>query len=159
MKALSIKEPWATMIKEGKKIIETRTWKTNYRGKILLCASKNPKSDISGKAFATAEILDCLPMVKNDEIFACCEVYDRAYSWFLGNVKLIKPFKMRGQLGLFECEYEIDPDKSYLDKLKALCVCHNCGEEATHVRRLELRKEWIYVCAKCKLPKDMPIKE
>ena len=46
MKALSIKEPWATLILEGKKTIETRTWKTNYRGEILLCASKNPKSNI-----------------------------------------------------------------------------------------------------------------
>lgn len=107
MKALSIKEPYATMIKEGKKIIETRTWKTNHRGKILLCASKSPKSEISGKAFAVAELLDCLPMVKDDERFACCEIYPRANSWFLANIKKIKPFPVNGQLGLFEVKLNL----------------------------------------------------
>lgn len=118
MKALSIKEPYVSMILKGKKVIETRTWKTNYRGKVLLCASKNPKSKISGKAFAVADILDCLPMVKDDERFACCEIYNRAYSWFLGNIKIIKPFEVKGQLGLFECEYKLKEDISYIDKLK-----------------------------------------
>ena len=32
IKVLSIIEPWATLIKEKKKYIETRTWKTSYRG-------------------------------------------------------------------------------------------------------------------------------
>jgi len=104
MKALSIREPWASMILEGKKSIETRTWKTKYRGKILLCASKNPKSKISGKAFAIAELTDCLLMVKDDERFACCEIYPNAVSWFLTNIKIIKSFDVKGQLGLFEVE-------------------------------------------------------
>lgn len=106
MKALSIREPWATLILEGNKTIETRTWKTNHRGKILLCASKNPKSKISGKAFAVADLVDCLPMVKDDEKFACCEIYPKANSWFLANVTPIDPFEIKGQLGLFETEYE-----------------------------------------------------
>lgn len=29
---LSLTEPFATLIKEKKKLIETRSWKTNYRG-------------------------------------------------------------------------------------------------------------------------------
>ena len=32
MKALTIKEPYATLIRDGVKRIETRSWKTNYRG-------------------------------------------------------------------------------------------------------------------------------
>lgn len=32
MKVLSIKEPYATLIANGDKLIETRSWKTNYRG-------------------------------------------------------------------------------------------------------------------------------
>lgn len=39
MKVISIIEPWATLIKEGKKYIETRSWKTNYRGEIYIHAS------------------------------------------------------------------------------------------------------------------------
>lgn len=104
MKALSIKEPWASLILAGKKTIETRTWKTKYRGKVLLCASKNPKSDISGKAFATAEIVDCREMTEKDFVKALCPIYPGAYSWVLSNIKKIKPFPVKGQLRLFEVE-------------------------------------------------------
>ena len=39
MKVLSIKEPYATLICNGKKLIETRSWKTNYRGELYIHAS------------------------------------------------------------------------------------------------------------------------
>ena len=32
MKALSIKQPWASLIAHGIKDIENRTWKTNFLG-------------------------------------------------------------------------------------------------------------------------------
>ncbi|MBZ9637590.1 ASCH domain-containing protein [Clostridium sp. FP1] len=41
MKCLSIIEPFATLIAIQEKKIETRSWKTNYRGKIAIHASKN----------------------------------------------------------------------------------------------------------------------
>ena len=40
MKALTIKQPWSTLIVDGIKDIENRTWKTNYRGRILIHASE-----------------------------------------------------------------------------------------------------------------------
>jgi len=39
MKALSIKQPWASLIAHGVKDIENRTWKTNFRGRIYIHAS------------------------------------------------------------------------------------------------------------------------
>ena len=39
MKVLSLTEPYATLIKKGVKTIETRSWKTNYRGKLYIHAS------------------------------------------------------------------------------------------------------------------------
>ena len=39
MKALSIKQPWASLIAYGIKDIENRTWKTNFRGRIYIHAS------------------------------------------------------------------------------------------------------------------------
>ena len=104
MKALSIKEPWASLISNGHKIIETRTWKTTYRGKLLLCASRKPKSSLSGMAFA--DLVDIRLMTKEDEKKACCKIYDRAHSWFLENVTPIKPFPVKGQLGLFDMDYD-----------------------------------------------------
>ncbi len=106
MKALSLKEPWASLVLNGKKTIETRVWRTNYRGRLLLCASKNPKSDISGKAFATANLVEIRPMQKKDEKKACCRLYDGAYAWIISEVTPIKQFEIKGQLGLFEVDYK-----------------------------------------------------
>ncbi len=38
MKALTVIQPWATLLASGKKRCETRSWKTNYRGEILIHA-------------------------------------------------------------------------------------------------------------------------
>ncbi len=38
MKALTIIQPWATLLATGKKRIETRSWRTSYRGGILIHA-------------------------------------------------------------------------------------------------------------------------
>ena len=40
MKVITIKQPFATLIVEGIKEYEFRTWRTNYRGEILIHAGK-----------------------------------------------------------------------------------------------------------------------
>lgn len=40
MKALSIRQPWAWLIAAGHKDIENRTWRTSYRGPLLIHASQ-----------------------------------------------------------------------------------------------------------------------
>jgi hypothetical protein len=40
MKALSVRQPWASLIAEGLKTMELRTWETNHRGEIAIHASK-----------------------------------------------------------------------------------------------------------------------
>lgn len=40
MKALSLTEPWASLVVTGEKKIETRSWKTQYRGLIAIQAAK-----------------------------------------------------------------------------------------------------------------------
>lgn len=41
MKAITIKQPWASLIALGKKKIETRSWQTKFRGPILIHAGKS----------------------------------------------------------------------------------------------------------------------
>lgn len=133
MKVLTIKEPWASLILEGKKTIETRTWKTNHRGTVLLHASKHPKSKISGCIFAIATIADCKPMTKDHEKDACCEIYPRAHSWFLEDVKPTELKPIKGNLGLWDfdcvvrkkipcnnCQFKLRGDEE---------VCPSCGEK------------------------------
>ena len=40
MKALTIKQPWATLIMQGDKRFEFRSWQTKYRGELLIHAGK-----------------------------------------------------------------------------------------------------------------------
>ncbi len=79
MKVLSLTEPYATLIKNGSKTIETRSWKTNYRGKLYIHASstKIPKEyknnealmslvDLNelnyGNIICSCELVDCIEM-------------------------------------------------------------------------------------------------
>jgi hypothetical protein len=41
MKAITLYQPWATLVAMGKKRIETRSWSTNYRGPLAIHAGKN----------------------------------------------------------------------------------------------------------------------
>lgn len=40
MKALSLHQPWASLVALGVKTIETRSWATQYRGRLAIAASK-----------------------------------------------------------------------------------------------------------------------
>ena len=40
MKALSLTQPWATLVASGRKQVETRSWTTSYRGPLLIHAAK-----------------------------------------------------------------------------------------------------------------------
>lgn len=116
--ALSIKEPWISMIVNGEKTIETRTWPCPsflYRKNLLLVGSKSPKGEFSGKAACVVTFAGNREMRKEDEAAACCEVYPRAKCWLLEDVRKVKPFPVRGRLRLYEVddsliEYEVMSD-------------------------------------------------
>ena len=62
MKVLSLTEPFATLIKEKKKLVETRSWKTNYRGELYIHASmtKPSKNDLEDE--------ELMSLVENKEM-------------------------------------------------------------------------------------------
>lgn len=102
-KAISLKQPFANLVCEGKKKIETRVWNTKYRGDVVICSSQTPKIEPYGKALCIVEICRTEPMKKEHEKDACCEIYPRAWSWHLRNVRLIKPpVPIKGKLGIYD---------------------------------------------------------
>ena len=127
MKVISIIEPWASLIKEKVKYIETRSWKTNYRGKIYIHASlkKVPKKDerinnlISllenknfkyGHIIAEATLVDCIYMDEefisniknNNKEYICGEYSIGRYAWVLKDIKeLNEPIPAKGNLGIW----------------------------------------------------------
>ena len=123
MKVISIKQPWPTLIVEGYKRFEFRSWKTNYRGDILIHAGKGidkeamerlkkylPDEIPIGKIIGKATLTDCVPMSKdfadmlskeNNDIYTT-HSFSRNYGFKLENVeKLDNPIEIRGQLGLW----------------------------------------------------------
>jgi hypothetical protein len=107
LKALSLRQPWPNLILSGKKTIETRKWVTSYRGPILILASKAPKIEPYGCALCVVTLVDIKPMTQEHVAQACCEVYERAQSWFLADVRPIKPIPMKGALSLFNVPLEL----------------------------------------------------
>lgn len=91
MKALSFKQPWVNVIASGEKTIETRLWVTDYRGPLLVVSSKTPNIHPAGYALAIAELVDCRPMVRADEVAARCERYPGVYS-LLSKIRRIPIF-------------------------------------------------------------------
>lgn len=135
MKVLSLIEPGATLIKEKKKLVETRSWKTDYRGELYIHGSsatffklwKNDErilkliKDIPlsyGKIICKCNLVDCVYMTKeyvekmkkNNYQEYICGVYEEGrYAWILENIETIKPIKAKGQLNIWNYydEFEI----------------------------------------------------
>jgi len=118
MKALSIKQPWASEIALELKTIEVRSWKTNHRGDLLIVATKKPDAralrvlqsqgllqDVPlGCTVAIVNLVDCRTMTEADAFQADYEYYPGAYAWVLEDIRPIKAFPVKGRLGLYEVE-------------------------------------------------------
>lgn len=50
MKAITIRQPWAQLIVDGRKDVENRTWSTRYRGEILIHAAAPSHGDVKTMA-------------------------------------------------------------------------------------------------------------
>jgi hypothetical protein len=109
MRCISLKQPWANMIADGEKTIETRTWWTKYRGPIAIASSKMPNIHPAGCVVAIAVLVDCRPMIFEDEDVACCKVYPDAYSWVLTDVEKIEPRRVKGSQGIYTIDLDSLP--------------------------------------------------
>jgi hypothetical protein len=105
MKAISIKQPWASLIASGVKTRELRNWPTEHRGPLVICSSRRPIVDghQHGMALCVVDVTGCRRMTPDDVPFACVgQFLPDHFAWELGNVRLIKPFGVVGQLRLFD---------------------------------------------------------
>ena len=130
MKVLSLIEPYATLIKTGVKKIETRSWKTSYRGKLYIHASstkipkeyKNNKELMNlvnvnelnfGNIICSCNLVDCIEMTdkfieevkKNKEEYICGVYKVGRYAWILEDIKVLEnPILAKGHLGIWNMD-------------------------------------------------------
>lgn len=58
MKALSLRQPWASLVALGVKTVETRSWSTSYRGPLAIHAATRHFDIRDLAALITGEVLD-----------------------------------------------------------------------------------------------------
>lgn len=128
MKVITIKQPFATLIAEGLKRYEFRTWKTKYRGEILIHAGKSIDKKAmknferlglsypTGCIIAKAMITDCVlvddllrkNLSKENELVYSGVIKHpewEGYGFLLENVEKIPPISVNGKLGLWNYTY------------------------------------------------------
>jgi len=120
VKVLSIREPYASLIKMKIKTIETRSFKTNYRGELYIHASlskSNVDDELSklvmpmyGKIICKCKLVDCVLMTENyvkeikekTPMEYKCGLYEAGrYAWILESVEEIDAIKAKGKLGIW----------------------------------------------------------
>lgn len=127
MKVLSLTQPYAALICSGTKRVETRSWKTNYRGPLYIHASKTKikkeilanqelmqlvPDDISyGAILCKCDLVDCFVMTKDYvedmkqnhyEEYLCGEYKEGRYAWVLENVEVLQEkISASGHLGIW----------------------------------------------------------
>jgi len=108
IKAVSLHQPFASLIAQGEKTIETRKWRILHRGDLLIVSTQRPKLTgfLCGYALCIVDVYDCRKMTKDDESAACCKIYDGAWAWLLRNIRKIEPFHCRGAQGVYQVEVE-----------------------------------------------------
>mgnify|MGYP001565717846 CR=1 FL=1 len=72
--------------------------------KLPLFIYKNPEGKYAGKICCKVNLLDCRPMIKEDEKDACVDFEEGLFSWILGNKIPLFPINQKGQQGFFYVE-------------------------------------------------------
>lgn len=130
MKAISLWQPWATLMALGLKKIETRHWSTRYRGPLLIHAAKKIVPDPNWHVFYAIEkaglrilelprgcllckldLMDC-KRIELDDRFESPELFygdftPGRYIWITENVTAFDPIPYRGSQGFFEVPNKI----------------------------------------------------
>lgn len=95
MKALSLHPMYAAEIAVGDKPEEYRTWKTDYRGDLLICASTYNDDWEYPRGFALCVVnLYDIKWLEDDE----------CYAWQLKDIRPVKPFPVKGKLHLYDVD-------------------------------------------------------
>ncbi len=121
MKALSLKQPFAELILQGKKKIELRKWNTKFRGEFLIHASKKPDAEamkeFGFKELSCGAILGKANLVevkkyenkeehaKDKELHLASDDWGN-YGFILKDVKRLKPIPCNGNLGFWDYDFE-----------------------------------------------------
>jgi hypothetical protein len=122
MKTLSIRQPWADLIIQGRKTLELRTWTVRYRGSLAIHASQTVEREtclahgLDPDRVTVGAVIGIVDLVEIFELDTASYEARRAehladepwgdgplYGWRLANPRpLPEPVPTRGRMGIFE---------------------------------------------------------
>lgn len=135
MKALSLLQPWASLVVMGIKTIETRSWRTPYRGELLIHASAGKSGGLVarekvfrkhipdfnalpfGAIIGKVILVDVLPvetLFMSDDMINKLTMEERAfgdyskgrYAWMLEEPMIFdQPIPVKGSLSLWNYDF------------------------------------------------------
>jgi hypothetical protein len=127
LKAITLLQPWASLVAIGAKTIETRPYATQYRGPLAIHAAKtstpvddpyfrslltiaglNPDQLPLGAILATCHLIDCEKISHSNcpcyPEYAFSNFRPGWFTWKLADIKpIVKPTPSRGHRGLWAC--------------------------------------------------------
>lgn len=130
-KVITIKQPWATLIVEGNKNVENRTWQTKYRGELYIHSSKNSfdffcLDFLKENDYLLYQYIMIYFGIKNNKItrhinmfgsiIGKTNLYDivdnsdskwamgNSYHWLLKDSQKIEPIPCKGKLNIWEID-------------------------------------------------------
>lgn len=106
MKCLSVKNPYAGWIADGSKTIELRSWRSHYRGPVVICASARGETTDHGMPDGVVrclvDLVDVRPFLKSDVAAAKNAWRPGLFAWVLTNRRPLPPIPVKGRLSLFD---------------------------------------------------------
>ena len=127
MKALTISQPFASLIASGEKWVENRRWATNYRGPLAIHAGKGTQylgrpalaKYPTGCVIAIAQLVACVQYGRvavgdpssidqlmavdvSPGVFLLHDHTEGPWCWVLKDVREVGPHPVRGAQGLWE---------------------------------------------------------
>lgn len=165
MKAITIKQPWASLIVSGLKDIENRTWKTNSRGRVLIHAGAKADNHWSASVPVCDKVDKYLreiskggtdwsnypfsSIIGSVEIVDCVQNHpslwaeNGVWNWVLANPILFpEPIPAKGKLSFWEYDKILEPVS---DGDHKICMCRICVDEKVQVMSMGN----YFVCKYC----------
>lgn len=134
MKALTVKQPWASAIVFGSKDVENRTWLTHYRGPLWIhAAGKDDRvaqtklgplmaAQCRSAIIGRVDVVDCRLASSEWSINRWGQHGDRVYHWLLDNALwCAEAVPCKGALGLWT------PDDALVKKLRCVPLIESSG--------------------------------
>ena len=117
MKILVVRQPWAWLIVHGYKDIENRSWRTRYRGPLLIQSAASQPSDENlaaarrrrvklpaefetGGIVGMVQVMDCVEASRS-------KWFEGPFGWVLSDPRPLPFVSHKGRLGLFEAEKKL----------------------------------------------------